>query len=1411
MAPKKSSNKLKSTSVSTKQPGTRSSNSSQFPIVGVGASAGGLEAFTQLFKYLPADPGMAFVLIQHLAPAHESMLTALLSKSVTMPVREVKDGMTVESDNVYVIPPDTEMVIFQGVLHLTPREKTRGQYMPVDSFLRSLAQDRGNNAMAIILSGSGSDGSNGIRAIKGEGGIVFAQDETAKYDGMPKSAADTGCVDLVLPPDKIAAELLRIRLHPYLAAVEHGEPVRIIQAEENDLNKIFIMLRSAKGVDFTSYKRSTIMRRVNRRMLLQKINGMEAYVAYLKANPSEIETLYQDILINVTSFFREPGAFEALRKSVFPHIVNKAAGDAPVRIWVPACSTGEEAYSIAIALIEYMDENKISRPFQLFATDIDDIAVEKARKGIYPENISNDISTERLGRFFEKSGDAYVINKRVREMCIFAKHNMVKDPPFSKIDFISCRNVLIYFGAELQKKTVRILFYALNPKGFLMIGPFETVGEFDGLFSVVDKRGAIYAKRAEPSMHHFEAPAVEYGKEKADGKRAEGQPAGVFNIQKEADNIVIANYSPAGFVVNEAMTVLQFRGNTGPFLMPASGEASLDLMKMVSEDLVVELRTALYQAKKEDVPVKKKRARVERGKLIRYINIDVVPFKAPASGERYFLVLLEEIGYHSRPRSGPVTGDAARLRQELAASKAHLNTVTREYEAANEELRALNEELQSSNEEMQSINEEMETAKEELQSTNEELTTVNDELRSRSEETTQLNNDLSNVLRGVEIPIIILGSKLEIRRFNEAAARLLNLIPSDTGRPLSNIRTNINIPDLEQMVLETIHTLAVKEKEVQDMEGRWYSVKIRPYKTVDNRIDGVLMTLVDVDDMKRNLLRVEGAYDYANAIVETVREPLLVLTPDLRVITANKSFYANFLVDSEETVNRFIYDLGNGRWNIPALRNLLEKVLPEDKAFSDFEVELELPNIGRRVMMLNAREIYLDEPYLKTALNTMESFDRLILLAIEDITGRKRAESITQARLRMLSMAASPSGSRDETLQMMLDEIEKQTGSTIGFYHFLNVDQETLSLQAWSTNTLRDMCSAEGKGSHYNISQAGVWVDCVRQRGPVIHNDYVSLANRKGFPPGHAAVKREMVVPVLRDGRIVAIIGVGNKPTDYNATDVEIAESLGQLSWEIFERIRAVDELQAAYAEAERRAKELELAYKDMEGFSYSVSHDLRAPLRIIKGMSDIVLKDHYDKLDDEGKVILERIHGNTEKMDQLINALLDLSRISRLEIKIEEIDMEKETALIAADLNASAPERNINMDIKKLPPAYGDITLIRQVLTNLLSNAVKFTKDRDVASIEIGGRSGNGENIYYVKDNGAGFNTDYADKLFGVFQRLHSAKEFEGIGIGLSIVQRIIQRHGGRVWAEGETGKGATFYFTLQTTAGGGISETSE
>ncbi len=1277
----------------------------------------------------------------------------------------------IEPDNVYVIPPDTEMVIFQGVLHLTPREKTRGQYMPVDSFLRSLAQDRGNNAIAVILSGSGSDGSMGTRAVKGEGGIVFAQDKTAKYDGMPKSALDTGCVDFVLPPDKIAVELLRIRRHPYLAPARHGVAVQLMPAEENDLNKIFIMLRAARGVDFASYKRSTIMRRVKRRMLLRKIEEIGKYVVHLKEDPSEIETLYQDILINVTSFFREPETFDALKRSVFPHIVRKEHADDPVRIWVPACSTGEEAYSVAMALIEYMDDNKISRPVQLFATDIDDVAVERARKGLYPENISRDVSPERLRRFFEKAGGGHVINKFVREMCIFAKHNMVKDPPFSKIDLVSCRNMLIYFGPELQKKTVRILFYALNPKGFLMIGPSETVGEFDGLFSVVDKKGSIYAKKAEPSRQYFEAPAAEYGKENAAGRKTAIQPPGVFDIQKEADTIVLAHYSPAGFVVDGDMKILQFRGDTGPYLRPVPGRASLDLLKMVSEDLVAELRTLLHQAKKEDVPVRKERVRVKEDRRTKYIHIDVVPFKGTATGERCFLVLFEETpplaplpdkegpGVVKRGAKRAVEDEeTARLRQELAASKTHLNTVTQEYEAANEELRALNEELQSSNEEMQSINEEMETAKEELQSTNEELTTVNDELRSRDEETTQLNNDLVNVLRGVEIPIIILGSELQIRRFNDAAATLLHLIPTDAGRPLSDIRTNINLPDLEQMVRDVIHTLAAKEKEIQDVDGRWYSMTLRPYKTVDNRIDGALMTLFDITAIKSSLMRVTEAYAYANDIVETVREPLLILDTGLKVVTANRSFYENFLVDPEETEDRYIYELGNGQWDISELRMLLQRVLSEKKSFSDFEVAIEFPNIGLRTILLNAREIRKEVSDPKPGSLWEKEYNGMILLAMEDITERKKAAAVLQASLDRYGSYVDVTGELGWTTTADGGVVEDLPSWRL----YTGQTYEEIQGRGWSKAVHPDDLE--------HILKA--WEDAIREK----KRYEVEYRIRR-----HDGVYRDFMVrgvPLLNEDGLVR---------EWVGTCIDITE-----------RKKSEEDLKRLNQELQSTASELRAAYNDMESFSFAASHDLRAPLRTLDGFAKILLQDYADKLDDTGKDYLNRVVGGAKKMNRLIEDLLAFSRVSTKEIRKAHFDMGALAETLVAELKPAMGERDIKFEIRQLPSAYGDRAMITQVLQNLLSNGIKFTQARDSALIEVGGYTEKDENVYYVKDNGIGFDMQLGDRLFGLFQRIHASKGVEGTGIGLVIVKNIIEKHGGRVWAEGRPDEGAKFYFTL-------------
>ncbi len=867
MASKKPPDKLKSSPPLTQQPGTESSVSGQFPIVGIGASAGGLEAFTQLLEHMPADTGMAFVLVQHLSAAHESILTELLSKVTPMSVREVKDGMKVEPDHVYVIPPNKEMAVLHGVLHLLPRMEARGQHMPVDSFLRSLAEDLRDDSIAVILSGTGSDGSLGVRAIKAEGGIAIAQEEkSAKYSGMPDSAIATGCVDFILPPDKIAEELIRMSRHPYLDFTKSDETGQPIAEEGDTLSKIFLLLRTATGVDFTYYKLSTIKRRIMRRMLLLRIEKLENYVKYVRENPSEVEALYQDILINVTSFFREPEACAALKNTVFTQLAGKASADVPIRLWVPGCATGEEAYSLAICLLEFLSEKKYSQPILIFATDIDEAAIEKARKGIYPESISKDVSAERLGRFFVKTESGYQISKTIREMCIFAKQNLVKDPPFSKIDLISCRNVLIYFGPVLQKKALSMMHYALKPSGFLMLGTSEAVGEFSSHFTLIDSKNKIYSKKYSVSKLHFKQPLEEYVKSPQAGSGLKPAPTGLSDIQKEADNILINRYSPPGVVINEDMKVLQFRGYTSPYLEHGPGEASLNLLKMCREGLIAELRSALHQAKKENAPVRKEGLRLKYSGQSKLAAIEVIPFKAPATQDLHFLVLFEEappsaplpdkekIGVvkpAATAKGQPEDEETIRLRHELAATREYLKAVISEHEAAAQESMALNEEMQSSNEEMQSINEELETAKEELQSTNEELTTVNDELQNINAEMTEVSNDLINLLSGIEIPVVLLRNELQIRHFNFSAAKILNLIASDLGRPITDIRTNINVPDLKQMIVGVIDTLVIKEQEIQDMEGHWYSITIRPYKTVDNRIDGVLMTLVDINELKQ--------------------------------------------------------------------------------------------------------------------------------------------------------------------------------------------------------------------------------------------------------------------------------------------------------------------------------------------------------------------------------------------------------------------------------------------------------------------------------------------------------------------------------------------------------------------------------
>lgn len=844
----------------------RQSGNKSFPVVGVGASAGGLEAFTELLGALPADTGMAFVLIQHLDPRHESILTGLLSRATNAPVIEVKDGMRIEPDYIYVIPPNTTMGISQGVLSLILRPKTSTPHMPIDHFLRSLAEDQGSKSVGVILSGTGSDGAIGIEAIKAEGGITFAQDEkSAKYSGMPHSAVATGCVDLILPPEEIAKELAKIKDHPYVAHPESVETDKLISKDNNGLNKIFILMRAATGVDFTHYKQATVKRRIMRRMALHKIEELEDYVNYLKDNPSELEALYQDMLIKVTRFFRDPESFEILKNRIFPSIVKNKSPEDPVRIWVPGCSTGEEAYSIAISLLEFLGNTAANVPIQIFATDISETVINKARAGVYIENVAADISPERLRRFFTKADRGYQITKTIRDMCVFAKQNLVRDPPFSNLDLISCCNVLIYLGPVLQKRVIPIFHYALMPSGFLMLGQSETIGDFSEMFAPLDKRHKIYSKKATSARPTFNfASDYSAGKKPIDKNRSE-EARSEPDIYKEADHIILSEYAPASVIINDDMEILQFRGHTGPYLDPASGKASLNLLKMAQEGLLLDLRTAIQRAKKGEKRVREEGLRIKFNGESRDLDIEVIPMKV-SSSERFFLVLFKEVAQSSIPeldktktkkaQPGELKKEAenreiAKLKHELDATKEYLQSSVQEQEASNEELKSANEEIMSSNEELESINEELETAKEELQSANEELNTVNEELQNRNTELGQLNNDLGNLLSSVNIPIVMLGNDLRIRRFTPMTEKALNLITTDVGRPISDINLNIAITDLERLILDAIDTVTVKEQEVQDRSGRWYYMQIRPYKTMENKIDGAVMVLVDIDERKR--------------------------------------------------------------------------------------------------------------------------------------------------------------------------------------------------------------------------------------------------------------------------------------------------------------------------------------------------------------------------------------------------------------------------------------------------------------------------------------------------------------------------------------------------------------------------------
>ncbi len=846
---------------------TEDRGAAPFPIAGIGASAGGLEALRTFLENLPDDTGIAYVIVQHLSPDHESILPELLNKKTSMPVHKVEDRMAINSNNIYVIPPNTYMSIIDGHLTLSPRVNKTGAFLPIDFFFKNLASIYQNKAIGILLSGTGSDGTIGFKDIKAEGGITFAQDDSADFSGMPKSAIDAGFVDFILSPDRIAKELNDILKQPYTALPS----INIPPENETELRRVLIILHNKKGVDFSLYKQTTINRRILRRMALNRKKNLEEYAQILREDDAEVNQLYQDLLINVTTFFRDDTIFQALKKKILPDLFKDRKTTDPVRIWISACATGEEACSFAITVFEFLSKKALNTPFQIFATDLNAAAIEKARSGTYHSGTMENVSDERLKKFFVKIDGHYQVIKSIRDVCVFATHNLLTDPPFSRMDIVSCQNVMIYFETNAQKKILKAFHYALKPTGFLLLGKSETVGNSTDLFAQRDKDLKAYTKKDGGNHfdYDFSFPALpSFSQTTSEVDKLNKERGKETDIEKETDKLLLSRYVPASVVVNNDLQILRFHGPTSRYLQPSFGKASLNLLKMVREDLVFELRALIHKAKKSGISSKKEDIQLVRNGVSDIVDLEVVPIGS-FSNDPYFLILFKETAgpafVPAKRNNGPVTPDVKdqriiTLENDLREARESIRTMSEEFEATREELQSANEEVLSSNEELQSINEELETSKEELQSTNEELSTINEELHHRN------------------------------------------------------------------------------------------------------------------DDLK-------DAFEYREAVVETIREPLIVLNTDLRVKTANRAFYENFLQKQNETEGFFLFEMGNGQWNIPGLRERLEEILSKDKSFQNFEVNHTFKGSDERVILFSAMRMVFEE----------KRKDR-ILLVIEDITLRRKAE-----------------------------------------------------------------------------------------------------------------------------------------------------------------------------------------------------------------------------------------------------------------------------------------------------------------------------------------------------------------------------------------------------------------------------------
>lgn len=964
-------------------PTNENQNRNGFPIVGIGSSAGGLEALQELFSHMPADTGMAFVVVSHQHPGHESMLPDLLGRKTDMQVYQIENGVEVLPNHVYVLGAGVNAHLHNGMLHLREKDGRSSHDLPIDFFFRSLADDMHERAIAVVLSGTGSDGSLGIREIKARGGMVVAQEpRSARYGAMPAGAAATGVVDFVEEPRNIPGSILDYLKGPYLRI--RDEEAEAERFDRKHLEAILRFLRSKVGHDFSSYKHSTIKRRIERRMSIHGIAEPREYLALLHEEPPEAQQLFSELLISVTGFFRDPEAFEILGGKFLPELIASRPDNHELRVWVPGCATGEEAYSVALTLLETKDNIHKPISVRVFGTDLDQGAINRARKGVYPASISVDVSEERLRKFFSPEGnDSYAVRKEIRDMLVFAPHNVLSDPPFMKLDLLVCRNLLIYLQPELQDRLIPTFHYALAPGGLLFLGSSESVGKHAELFDTSDTRWKIYRRKDGAGEVPYLPPRAARVEPRAHVDMPPPQPSAAAQpaTNRRIEHLLLKRFVPVSVVVDHRGTIVYIHGRSGAYLEPEQQNPRNNILEMARQGLRLPLSAALHQAAAADREVVRPGLLVKTNGEHERVDLTVAPVTQPESLRGLLLITIVPApagrargkGKGAPKERAPSGGNEEvappqrieELERELLAVKESNQTMV-------EELQSSNEELQSSNEELQSTNEELQSSKEEMESLNEELTTVNNELDNKVKALRQARDDMRNLLNSTDLGVIFLDQQLRVKRFTERARGLVSLRDCDVGRPISEITSQLVYDDLYGDCRHVLDTLERREREMSTREGTWQLVRILPYRTSENVIGGVVITFIDITNFKQAVQHVESM-EYFQDIVETMRDPVLMLDPELRVQSANASFLDMFNASKEETEGKLIFHLGNGQWDIPALRELLQKVPAENSPLTGFEVEPDFPRIGHKKLLLNARR-------LKRAGNTPE----LILLVMRE-------------------------------------------------------------------------------------------------------------------------------------------------------------------------------------------------------------------------------------------------------------------------------------------------------------------------------------------------------------------------------------------------------------------------------------------